>query len=185
MKATVAYTHDNHFQLPMKQYPAHEPQPGEQEVPQHGWAELLHTYLYRESDYSFDLDYPVMHNVDHQYPFFVCKEAVPLENHTGHYRVYELTWNVGNLDQVRYKLPLIMDANPEVLPPTSWDPNNPYYRSDIPRFQIAGLEGEAYIDERHYGGANYAYSDGHVERSESLKERLAEDWDLDPETENR
>jgi prepilin-type processing-associated H-X9-DG protein len=50
---------------------------------------------------------------------------------------------------------------------------------------IAGLAGEAYIDERHYGGANFVFNDGHAIRDTSLKEKLAEDWDLDPETPNQ
>jgi len=185
MKAVTAYTHDHDFALPLAQYPIREPQPGDPHPPLHGWAELLHTYLFEVRDYSWEHDYPVLHNLEGAYPLFVCKEALPLENHTGHYRVYELTWATGNLDRAKYNLPLITDANPEVLPPPIRDPNHAYYRTEILKTQIAGLEGEAYIDERHYGGANYAFRDGHVERSTKLKEELAEDWDLDPETENR
>ena len=50
---------------------------------------------------------------------------------------------------------------------------------------MAGLIGEAFIDERHYGGANFAYNDGRAERSTNLKEMLARDWDLDPTTPNQ
>ena len=104
---------------------------------------------------------------------------MPLADNTGHYRVYEGAWRAGSLDGVRLRVPLIMDANPQVT--FSED----LLRADIPRPRIAGLEGEAYIDERHYGGANYAFADGHVERSTGLKEQLAEDWDLDPDTPNQ
>ena len=97
---------------------------------------------------------------------------------TGHYRVYELSWLKGSLDSVKARLPLITDANPEVE-----DPND-LRLSCSPKEHIAGLQGEAYIDERHYGGANYAFNDGHAVRSTSLKEQLAEDWDLDPNTPN-
>ena len=71
-----------------------------------------------------------------------------------------------------------MDANPVVKDKDDLE------RADIPKEHIAGLEGEAYIDERHYGGANYTFNDGHAVRDTQLKRKLADDWDLDPDTPN-
>ncbi len=184
MKALTAYSHDFDFRLPPKQYTARDPESGDPREYLHGWAEALHAYLYSVADYSFEHDYPVLRNHLRQYELFVCKEGRPLEDSTGHYRVYEYAWSKGSLDQVMYKLPLITDANPRVVSPTGFDPLDDFYRADIPMERIAGLEGEAYIDERHYGGANYAFRDGHAVRDTGLKEKLAEDWDLDPDTEN-
>jgi len=184
MKAVTAYAHESDFQLPPKEYTAREPQSSHGQPVLHGWAEMLHASLYGVQDYSFEVDFPVMRNHDGAFKFFTCKDGQPFANSSGHYRVYELAWAQGSLDSVLYKMPLVMDANPRVIEPQSYDPRHDYFRADIPVEHIAGLEGEAYIDERHYGGANYAYRDGHVERDIHLKEKLAEDWDLDPETPN-
>lgn len=180
MKAVIAYGNDYDFTLPPMHYealPEDENPPGD--IIWHGWAEALYQSIYSDDDYSFEDSYPVMRNLHDRFPFWVCKENEQLSDTTGHYRVYEFTWSLGSLDTIPHRLPLITDANPEVI-----DPND-LLLSCIPNLHIAGLEGEAYIDERHYGGANYAFNDGHVDRSTTLKERLAEDWDLDPETENR
>ena len=182
MKALIMYGSDYDSQLPPKVYPLYQ----DQEQPLHGWAETLYRYLYQDQDFSFEDNFPVQRNLNGRYELWACKEGVPLANSTGHYRVYEIAWARGSLDRVKAKMPLIMDANPFVEPPlSSFDPNHDYYRSDIPKEHIAGLEGEAYIDERHYGGANYAFNDGHAVRLTGLKEELAEDWDLDPNTPNR
>ena len=98
---------------------------------------------------------------------------------SGHYRAYEVSWEKGALDRLRIELPLITDANPVV----TVCPDRKL--SSIPKEHVAGLQGEAYIDQRHYGGANYCFNDGHAVRSASLKEKLAEDWDLDPNTPNQ
>jgi prepilin-type processing-associated H-X9-DG protein len=194
MRATIAYTHDYEYHMPPTSYPALPKPPEAPRVMTHGWAEALHAYLFLEYDFSFAHDFPVMRNVRGEHELFVCKEAEPFESNSGHYRVYPLTWGTGNLDTFKYELPLIMDANPDVPPPPGYpvsccEPDHDliidYCRADIPLPHIAGLEDEAYVDERHYGGANYAFRDGHVERSTKLKEQLAEDWDLDPDTENR
>jgi prepilin-type N-terminal cleavage/methylation domain-containing protein/prepilin-type processing-associated H-X9-DG protein len=174
MKGLTSYSHDYNFALPPMAYLATEDPYGAR----HGWAEALYSYIYSDRDYSIEEDYPVQRNREDRYELWACKEGTPYANSTGHYRVYELSWMEGSLDQVYHRLPLITDANPQVI-----DPDD-LLRSDIPREHIAGLEGEAYIDERHYGGANYAFNDGHAERSTNLKEKLAEDWDLNPETEN-
>lgn len=184
MKALTAYASDFEFRLPPARFPAREAQAGEP-VAVHGWAEALYRDLYQDDDFSLEQDFPVQRNRQARYRFFVCREAEPEADSTGHYRVYELSWSVGRLDGVRHRWPLVMDANPQVRPAAVFDPEDDYFRSDVPVERIAGLTGEAYVDERHYGGANYAFNDGHVERSTTLKERLAEDWDLDPDTENR
>ncbi len=176
MKALTAYSSDNHFQLPPMVY---DVKPDTENSPRHGWAEALYVYLYQDKDFADNEDFPVQRNRDGRYELWVCKEAVPMANSTGHYRVYELSWLKGSLDHIKAKMPLIMDGNPQVT-----DPND-LLISYIPKEHIAGLEGEAYIDERHYGGANYAYNDGHAERQTGLKEQLAEDWDLDPNTPNQ
>ena len=175
MKALTAYSHDNHFQLPPMIYDVRD---DEEEPPRHGWAEALYMYIYLDKDFAMDQDFPVQRNRDGRYELWVCKEAMPMANSTGHYRVYEPSWLKGSLDQIKARLPLITDSNPEVTD------EEDLRRSCIPREHVAGLEGEAYIQERHYGGANYAYNDGHAERSTGLKEQLALDWDLDPATEN-
>lgn len=174
MKALHAYGND-YWALPPKVYAATPTQ----NAARHGWAEALYADLYRDKDYAFDLNFPVMRNHNNRYELWTCKEAEPLQNSTGHYRVYEVSWAQGSLEEVRARLPLIADANPRVMDPLD------LLRSDIPKERIAGLAGEAYIEERHYGGANYAYNDGHAARSTSLKEQLAEDWDLNSLTPNR
>ncbi|TWT41986.1 hypothetical protein RAS1_31130 [Phycisphaerae bacterium RAS1] len=176
MKAATAYYHD--FQaLPPTQFRA-EPQ-SSSNTAMHGWAEMLYSYLYQDKDYDLRADFPVLRDMGGRYDLWQCKEGQPLTGSTGHYRVYELSWSKGSLDAVKARLPLIIDANPQVTQPDD------LRRADIPKERIAGLLGEAYIDERHYGGANYAYNDGHAARSLILREQLATDWDLDPSTENR
>lgn len=174
MKGLVAYGGDYSFQLPPLRYEA-APNTG---IP-HGWAEALYQSLYGDDDYDMTRRYPVMTNHENLYRLWVCRDAEPAADSTGHYRPYELAWGRGTLDAIPHRVPLLTDANPLVT-----DPDD-LLRADIPVDHLAGLEAEAFIDERHYGGANYAFRDGHVERSTSLKERLALDWDLDPDTENR
>ena len=38
-----------------------------------------------------DEDFPVQRNRDGRYELWVCKEAIPMTNSTGHYRVYEVS----------------------------------------------------------------------------------------------
>lgn len=160
--------------------PGGPPRPGQsQRQVYHGWAEALYEMLYRDKDYPHDLPYPVQRNVGGRFQLWLCKSGQPAANSSGHYRIYELAWSTGSIDAILPKMPVIMDANPLVTDPED------LLRSDIPREHIAGLEGEAYIDERHYGGANFMYADGHAERRTSMKEKLAADWDLNPETPNR
>lgn len=173
MKGLTAYGADYEFHLPPMSYQAKK----DSDV-LHGWSEALYQSLFQAHDYSFDEDYPVMRNREDRFKLWVCKEADPLHDSTGHYRAYELAWMRGSLDTIPYRLPVITDANPRVT--DSLDLRRP----DIPRLHIAGLEAEAYVDERHYGGALFSFRDGHVERSTSLKETLAVDWDLNPETPN-
>lgn len=180
MKITVMYQADNDYQLPPALYYATANQ--ETNAPLHGWAEAMYVYTYQDKFFSQELDFPVQRNEGDKFELWVCKEATPktLEaGNAGHYRVYSVSWDKGSLERVKPRLPLICDANPLVT-----DPDD-LRRSDIPREHIAGLAGEAYIDERHYGGANYAFNDGHAARSTKLKDELAEDWDLDPDTENQ
>jgi len=179
IKCTTAYTNDHAFALPLTDYAVGDPANPTLPAARHGWAELLYVYTYRDRDFEMREDFPVQRNNYGKHELWVCKEAVPMANSTGHYRVYELSWLKGSLDHIKAKMPLIMDGNPQVT-----DPND-LLISYIPKEHIAGLEGEAYIDERHYGGANYAYNDGHAERQTGLKEQLAEDWDLDPNTPNQ
>jgi len=177
MKALTMYTSDNDYLLPPATYPR---DPNHPEGVLHGWAEATYAYLYDDNDHMyFNQDFPVQRNVEGRYELWVCKEAMPRVGSTGHYRVYDVSWSRGSLEQIKARLPVIMDANPQVT-----DPND-LRRADIPRQHLAGLEGEAYIEERHYGGANYSFNDGHCERSTNLKEKLAEDWDLNPETLNQ
>lgn len=175
MKGVTAYGGDYDFQLPPMMYDVRDG-PGS---PRHGWAEALYMYIYQDRDFRMDEDFPVQRNRAGRYELWVCKEAMPLADSTGHYRVYEISWEQGALDRVNARLPLIMDANSQVTDPVD------LRLSYVPREHIAGLEGEAYIDERHYGGANYAFNDGHAVRDANLKEKLAEDWDLNPNTPNR
>ncbi len=174
MKALVAYGNDYSFALPTANYDVRN-QPGVV----HGWAEALYRSLYDDDDFSMTENFPVMRNLEDRFRFWVCRSAMPQSDSTGHYRPYEFSWSRGTLDNVKHRLPLLTDANPQV---TFTDD---LLRSDIPKLRLAGLEGEAYIDERHYGGANFSFRDGHVERSQTLKEQLALDWDLDPDTPNQ
>jgi prepilin-type N-terminal cleavage/methylation domain-containing protein/prepilin-type processing-associated H-X9-DG protein len=179
VKCTTAYTNDHAFALPLTDYDVVDPANPSLPPARHGWAELLYVYTYRDRDFEMREDFPVQRNNYGKHELWVCKDAQPLTNSTGHYRVYDVAWRSGTIDQVKLKLPLITDANPVVT-----DPDD-LRRADIPRQRIAGILGEAYIDERHYGGANYVFSDGHAERSTNLKQRLALDWDLDPTTPNQ
>ncbi len=154
------------------------PGPSQRQV-WHGWAEALYEMLYRDENYPHDVNYPVQRNAGGQFELWLCKSGQPAAGSSGHYRIYELAWAAGSIDGILPKMPVIMDANPLVTDAED------LLRSDIPREHIAGLEGEAYVDERHYGGANFMYADGHAERSTSMKEKLAADWDLNPETPNR
>lgn len=185
MKLTVAYSNQFEFQLPPLMYEGRYPRaagapipPGGPPPPRHGWAEALYRITYDDTDFSFERDYPVQRNEENRFGLFVCADAEPRADNSGHYRPYELSWGRGSLDRVRAKMPLLMDANPRVVHPAD------LLRSDIPREHVAGLAGEAYVDERHYGGANFAFNDGHAERSTTLREALAADWDLNPETPN-
>ncbi len=181
MKGLVAYEADYGFRLPPLTYPAYKVETGDPaDVPLHGWAEALYRSLYNEKAYPIEEYFPAMRNSGNRYELWTCVEGRPLTNHAGHYRAYEVSWSYGALDRVNHRLPIIMDANPLVEPRELFDPANDYFRSDVPKEHIAGLEGEAYIDERHYGGANYAFSDGHAIRSTTLKEQLAENWELNP-----
>ncbi len=175
MKALVQYSSDNQYLLPPLQYATRDPNG----PPYHGWAECLYVYLYRDQDFSREENYPVQRNRDGRFELWTCKEGLPLANSTGHYRAYEVSWRKLSLDHIKPRLPLITDANPQVR-----DPND-LLVSYIPQEHVAGLQDEAYIDERHYGGANYCFSDGHAIRSTNLKQQLAEDWDLDPNTPNQ
>ena len=175
MKATVAYGGDHDFALPPLVYGVwvdDEESSGAADAT-HGWAEVLYEYLYNAHDFRNDQDFPVQRNVGNRHELWVDKAANPLENSSGHYRAYYFAWKSGNLDGVNPKVPFIMDANPTV----TYDPD--VSSSYIVPERIAGLEGEAYVDERHYGGANYVYNDGSARRETQLKEQLAIDWDLD------
>ncbi len=174
MKGLTAYAGDNDFRLPPLMWDTEDAP----DSARHGWAEALYVYMYQDKDFPWDYDYPVQRNFEGRFALWVCKEAEPLVESSGHYRVYEYTWSRGSLDRIKHRLPIFMDANPLVTD------EDDLRRPDIPMEHVAGLLGEAYIDERHYGGANYAFDDGHVERDTNLKEKLAEDWDLNPETEN-
>lgn len=174
MKGLTAYSSDCQFALPPSQYEVRT-----NSGIYHGWAEALYGYIYDDDDYEMDQDFPVQRNLRGRYELFVCKEADPLQSSTGHYRVYEPAWSRGSLDKIRARLPLITDANPQVTDPLD------LIRADIPKEHIAGLQGEAFIHERHYGGANFSFNDGHAVRSTILKEDLAFDWDLDPDTPNQ
>lgn len=174
MNALTAYGNDYQGQLPPMRYKASP----EQDARWHGWAEALYMDLYRDKDFSLEHDYPVQRNQHGRYELWACKEGQPLANNTGHYRVYFHTWMTGSLDAVKPRLPLITDANPMVTDEFDLE------FSCINPQHMAGLIGESYIDERHYGGANYAFNDGHAVRDMNLKEKLAEDWDLDALTRN-
>ncbi len=175
MKGLIAYGSDYHFALPPAHYELKKA-PTTDVAVRHGWAEALYRTLYSADDFSRTEDFPVLHNREGRFSFWVCKEAEPRADSTGHYRVYQYAWSKGRLDSIFHRLPLITDANPLVT-----DPND-LRRADIPSAHLAGLDPEAFIDERHYGGAVYSFRDGHCERSTTLKRQLALDWDLDPNT---
>jgi prepilin-type N-terminal cleavage/methylation domain-containing protein/prepilin-type processing-associated H-X9-DG protein len=177
MKATTAYSSDHSFRLPTKQYEVVERDNPSNVLSIQGWAELLYMDLYRVRDFSLEENFPVMRNNGGRHELWECKSAEPPENSSGHYRVYGLAWDAGVIDAVPLKLPLVTDCNPVVTDPNDID------TSFIAPQRLYGTETQAYIDERHYGGANYVYSDGHAERSIGLKEDLVQDWDLNPETE--
>lgn len=144
----------------------------------HGWAEALWTYLYRNDNFTRTRSYPIQRNLSGDRKLFVCQAGEPAEASTGHYRPYQRQYRKGSLESMLPLVPFIMDANPQVTLPEDAETNY------IVAERLAGLAGEAFIDERHYGGANYIFPDGHADRSTSLKAKLAADWDLDSRTEN-
>ena len=178
MNATTAYSNDNDFRMPLKQFKVVQKDNPSNVLSLQGWAELLYVDLYGVRDFSLEVNFPVMHNVGGKYELWECKSANPPENSSGHYRVYELSWDYGVIDAVPQKLPLVMDANPVVT-----DPND-LETSYIQPEHIRGLASEAFIDERHYGNAVYGFSDGHADRNGRLREELLLDWDLNPATED-
>ncbi len=205
VRGLTAYSTDHAFALPPLKY-EDRPAPLRDSDPTpptatHGWAEALYSYLYREDFFPFGVDYPAMRNYSDRYDFFTCKTAQPPagvrdsfvdetdgasdtmrvdygDDNFGHFRPYEFAWSHGALEAIKPRMPLMMDNNPQLT--LAADINTTW----IDRERLAGVEGEAYIDERHHGGANYAFPDGHAERSTGLKEELALDWDLNPRTEN-
>jgi prepilin-type processing-associated H-X9-DG protein len=179
IKAATAYSGDHDFALPPLVYGVwHDETQSRSGEPDawHGWAETLHDYVYPGGRDLPVSDFPVQRNISGDYELWVDKSAKPLVDSTGHYRPYGLVWPQG-LDGFNPKIPMIMDANPTV----TYEPDLEI--SHIVPERIAGLEGEAYVHERHYGGANYVWNDGHAERRTELKEELARDWDLDGELE--
>ncbi|MFQ6047857.1 MAG: prepilin-type N-terminal cleavage/methylation domain-containing protein [Phycisphaerae bacterium] len=167
----------------------------------HGWAELLFAYVYGSKPAVTDQSFPLLFGLaaDPQ-RYLLCRSARPKRNHSGHYRVYEpypqpdrpaRGWFTGSLEAIRPTLPLLGDSNPRShAGPGAPNPDQ------VPSSYIAGgeaAEGDDQqgqrpgnrFDDRHAGAVNFLFTDGHAERSRSLRQELDRDWDLDPKTPNQ
>jgi prepilin-type N-terminal cleavage/methylation domain-containing protein/prepilin-type processing-associated H-X9-DG protein len=177
--------------LPTAEFPiCPEPSP----LNHHGWAELLAEQIYEKPPAC--IDFPAQRNVrevDGWYQnYFNCKSAKgPTIGHSGHYRVYLPAWSYGTftlredgtydlshdadplhparLEHIPLKLPLLGDVTPDAAVLTGYVGAGQAF---------IGGEGANRFDDRHYGGVNFLFPDGHVERSTRLHKELQQDYDL-------
>jgi prepilin-type processing-associated H-X9-DG protein len=131
----------------------------------------------------------------------LCRAVGSDAVNSGHYRVYLPAWSIDSysilpdgkygedtraspwrgamIERIRPRLPIIADANEESERGDGVGDDDCSY-IDAGEANIAGTRGfnGNRLSDRHYGGANYLFSDHHAERSAAMREDLARDWDL-------
>lgn len=90
----------------------------------------------------------------------------------------------GRLEAVRLLLPIMGDANPFSHAGIGAPRPDAVSTSFIAGGEAAeadnGLQRPGNrFDDRHYGGVNFLFVDGHADRSTTLRSQLAIDWNLD------
>jgi prepilin-type processing-associated H-X9-DG protein len=168
----------------------------------YGWQEILFKYVYQE-DIRIPQHFPVQRNIDGRRweKYFLCKAAGDEGVSSGHYRVYLPAWGSGSYtldsagrwgentrahvrsparwESVRPKLPLIGDAN-ELSERGDGAGLDECSYIDAGEANYAGSDGRNgnRFSDRHSGGTNYLFPDGHGEWSTRLRGELARDYDL-------
>ncbi len=168
----------------------------------YGWSELLWAYAYRET-VRIPEPFPAQRNLDPERfgEYLLCPAAGAADYSSGHYRVYLPAWSYGSyriqndgkygfdtranprfsatIESIPLRIPLMTDAN-EQSERGDGVGNDDCSYIDAAEANTAGLNGYDgnRISDRHYGGANYLFADHHAERDGRMRERLAEDWDL-------
>ncbi len=166
-----------------------------------GWCEIVWTYVYSDAVKVAE-HFPSQRSVrgDIWQNYFECRAAGEGQS-SGHFRVYLPAWASGSYDlekdgrygydtraepryssvieRVRMVLPIITDAN-EFSERGDGIGSDDCSYIDAAEANIAGSTGRNgnRISDRHYGGANYLFPDFHAESDRKLRERLAQDWDL-------
>lgn len=201
-KALASYVIDSAGPIPP---PLWNPDPelfDPKKVFNYGWAEVLWPYVYREQMRLPD-HFAAQRQTNPEYlqEYLICKSVGENGPNSGNYRVYLPAWSYGTFQldaKKRYKpdsradprRPAVLEAMPLLLP-MLMDANEISHRGDgiglddcsfidAGEANIAGPNGADgnRISDRHSGGANYLYSDGHAEWSVKMRQRLARDWDL-------
>lgn len=148
-------------------------------------------------------NFPVQRNFesDRWEQYFICKGSSFHGTNSGHYRVYLPAWSASSYaiqadgtfgdftipdprqscsrSDIRPKLPLIGDANEMSARGDGLGDNDSSY-IDAGEANEAGSNGRNgnRFSDRHIGGTNYLFQDLHADWSQSLRERLAVDYDL-------
>ncbi|RJP40404.1 MAG: prepilin-type N-terminal cleavage/methylation domain-containing protein [Phycisphaerales bacterium] len=187
--------------VPPALYEPDDLDPKPQEPVPFGWCEALWAYAYHEQ-VRLPLPFPAQRNLDAERfgEYLLCPTAGTDES-SGHYRAYLPAWSYGSyhiqpdgkygfdtranprfsatIESVPLRLPIVMDANEQSERGDGFGNDDCSY-IDAGEANTAGSNGfdGNRISDRHYGGANYLFPDHHAERSGRLRERLAEDWDL-------
>jgi prepilin-type processing-associated H-X9-DG protein len=155
----------------------------------------LYADLFRMPPSVTDRSFPVLFGFTRDpQGYFLCRTAKPTERHSGHYRVYEpfpqehcehRGWMQGNLEAIPLLLPLMGDSHPQShVGPLSSSPTSYIGGMEVNEGDYGSDGAGNRFDDRHFGGVNFLFVDGHAERSTTLRDELADDWDLDPRTKN-
>jgi len=169
---------------------------------EYGWAELLWAYAYSEEVRTPE-SYPTQRNIDGERweEYMICRSVGSEEVNSGHYRVYLPAWSMGTytilpdgryghetradprrgaaIERIRPRLPIIADANVQSERGDGFGADDCSYidAGEANTVGSNGYDGNR-LSDRHYGGANYLFSDVHAVRNTKLREQLARDWDL-------
>ena len=216
-KAIHAYYNSQGALPPVEYWPDKDKYPDTR----HGWVEVFYGYLYRTSVPVTEDSFPVLYGLrvastgrlaDPQ-GYFECAGARRVNDHSGHYRVYEpfrqprageaqipelachdaVGWMTGSLDRIPLGLPMVGDGNPRSYlgagtPVANVDPA--IFTSTIGGDHLGeaderdGVQAANWFDQRHNEAANYLFPDGHAESSRRMLADLTEDWDLNVRTKN-
>jgi len=127
----------------------------------YGWAEdlVLAQCIYQDRSLP-EVDFPVMRNYNGRYEVLECKQATAeygLGVNAGHYRAHEPVWG-RTFGDINPRLPVLMEANP--------------LTETVSSSIIVAEDADNGVDERHAGGAQYLFSDAHVEYSRQLREEI-------------